>query len=294
MSSFSRGAFILLGLVAGSAPADEASRGPSEHRPVQNVARTPSLVGVISATRSLDLLPQVEGRLEQLKVRLGDRVEAGQVVAVLDTRTRQFELSARQAQLKAAEAEHARFNILLQQAQQQLVREKRIRDYTAAEAVEKAEYAVGLAVADVELAKARHSAAQAEVAIATENLEQARIRAPFTGVVSEEYLQPGMMAGRATPIVRLVGEERLLRFAIPEALVGSVRRGDLVRIRVGGVLPLQGAVERISPELDATSRHLKAEARLSVPDEARGLLPIGAVVPVELGAYSSTRAGKDP
>ncbi|MFL5350537.1 MAG: efflux RND transporter periplasmic adaptor subunit [Hyalangium sp.] len=278
-------------MAAGSVPADEAPRPPALAAHAMQVAsRVPSLVGVVSATRSLDLLPQVEARLEQLKVRLGDRVEAGQVVAVLDTRTLQLDQAAHQAQLKAAEAELSRSTVLLQQAQQALDREKRIRDYTAAEDVERAEHAVALAAADVELAKAKLSEMQAQLALSNENLDRARIRAPFTGVVSEEYLQPGMMATRSTPIIRLVGEERLLRFAIPEALVGSVRLGSELRIPLEGSSPLQGFVERISPELDASSRHLKAEARLNIPAEARGLLPIGAIVPVELVAPSGARA----
>lgn len=287
-----RGALAALGLWAGSAVAQDAVRSPPvEQRPAPS-SRSLALVGVVAASRSLDLFPQVEGRLEQLKVRLGDRVEAGQLVALLDTRTRQLEVSARQAQLKAAEAELARTHLLQQQAQLVMEREKRIRDYTAAESIEKAENAVALAAVDVQLATARHAAAQTELALASENLEQARIRAPFTGVVSEEYLQPGMMASRTTPILRLVGEGRLLRFAIPESLAGAVRLGDEVRVRIAGsVVPLQGIVERISPELDATSRHVKAEARLTIPAEARGLVLIGAVVPVELSRDLSARAG---
>jgi RND family efflux transporter MFP subunit len=245
---------------------------------------------VVSASRSLDLVSQGEGRLEQLKVRLGDRVEAGQVVAQLELRTRQLQLASRQAQLKAAEAEHSRAVILLQQAKQQFEREQRIRDFTATENLERAGNAVALAAADVALALARLEAAQAEAALATENLEQARIRAPFTGVVSEQYLQPGMMVGRSTPIIRLVAEERLLRFAIPEALVPSVHPGTGIRIWLEGAPPLEGTVERLSPELDLSSRHLKAEARLEVPEALRPRIPVGSVVQVELvspGAHSA-------
>ncbi|WXH27473.1 Macrolide export protein MacA [Myxococcus stipitatus] len=286
----------MLSLAAHTGRAQEPGRPPTAElsRTAQAAGTSPRLVGVVSATRSLDVLPQIEGRLEQLKVRLGDRVEAGQVLAQLDARTHQLELTARQARLKAAEAEHSRFVILLEQARQLLVREQRIREHSAAEALEKAEHGVALASADVDLAKARLVEAQAQVSLALESLEYTRIRAPFTGVVSEEYLQPGMMTGASIPIVRLVGEERLLRFAIPESLVSSVRGGQAVQVRIDGAAPLQGVVERLSPELDATSRHLKAEARLTIPPELRGRLPIGAIVPVELGSSSAHASGKRP
>jgi RND family efflux transporter MFP subunit len=288
-----RGTLILLCLAFGNASAGVPEPSPVEG-PTQAAVR-PVLVGVLAATRAVDLLPQVEGRLEQLKVRLGDRVEAGQVVALLDTRMRQLELASRQAGQKASEAEQARFVLLLQQAQRQLEREQRIREHTAAEVVEKAEHEVALAASDVELAKAKLAESQVQVSLALEALEQARIRAPFTGVVSEEYLQPGMMASRTTPILRLVSEERLLRFAIPEALVSSVRVGDAVRVQLEGASPIHGVVERLSPELDATSRHLKAEALLSLPPEVRARLPIGTLVPVELAGPAAAHAsGKHP
>lgn len=276
-----RAAIVLLGVVLGGASTERSPSAPSPA--LAPPAQAPPLIGVVSATRALDLLPQVEGRLEQLHVRLGERVEAGQLVARLDTRTRQLVLGSRQAQLKATEVEHSRCALLLQQARQQLARLQRIRDYTAAEEVEKAETAVALASTDVELAQARVASARADVALAEEELAQAHLRAPFTGTVSEEYLQPGMLAGRATPIVRLVGEERMLRFAVPESLAGTLRRGHPLRIRVGDGRVLEGTVERVSPELDTVSRHVKAEARLNVPPEARAGLPVGTVVPVELG-----------
>ena len=270
-----RAAVVLLGVVMGGA-------GP-EPRPARLPVHVPSLTGVVGASRAVDLLPQEEGRLERLQVRLGERVEAGQVVALLDDRTRRLELAARQAQLAAAEVERTRCTLLLRQARQQLVREQRLRDYSAAEQVEKAEHAVALAATDVELARARASAVRAEVALAQEHLARAEVRAPFAGTVSEEYLQPGMMANGTTPILRLVGEERMLRLAIPEALAGLLRQGDPLRVRLGDTLLVPGTLERLSPELDAVSRHLKAEARLELPPEARALLPVGLVVPVELG-----------
>lgn len=295
MHPSTRWALVLLGLSLGNSSRAQVPQAPSPTPSSALETPRPSLlVGVVSAGRSLDVVPHGEGRLEQLKVRLGDRIEAGQVVALLEARTRQLELAARQAQLKAVTAEHSRFLILLRQARQAFEREQRIRDYTSTENLERAEHAVALAVADVELAQARLEAAQSELALAQENLEQARIRAPFTGVVSEQYLQPGMMVNRSTPILRLVAEERLLRFAIPEALLSSVSPGTELRVWVEGLPPLKGAVERMSPELELSSRHLKAEARLEVPEALRARVPVGTMVQVELVFPGSPQATARP
>lgn len=241
------------------------------------------LVGVVSSSQTIDLAPLIDGRLEQVKVSLGERVQAGQLVALLEARMLQLELSMRQASQKAAEAEQARAVLRLEQAKRQFQREQSLRDLTAAEAVEKAAHEVELARVDVELAKARLAEAQAQVAIAAERVEQTRIRAPFAGTVSELYLQPGTLMSRATPVVRLVREELRLRFAIPETLATTIRAGTEVQIRIKGVpMPVQGVVERLSPELVPESRHLRAEARLDIPEALRGRIPIGSVVDVEL------------
>ncbi|WP_375769965.1 efflux RND transporter periplasmic adaptor subunit [Archangium gephyra] len=262
-----------------------AASPPSEAR---EAAREELLVGVVASSQSLDLAPLIDGRLEQVKVNLGERVQVGQVVASLESRMYQLELSMRQANLKAADAEHARALLLLEQAKKKLQREQKIRDLTAAEDVEKAENEVQLATVNVDMAKAKLAEAQAQAAIATENVEQTRIRAPFTGTVSELYLQPGTLVNRATPVLRLVREELRLRFAIPEALATTIRQGTEVRVWVKGLgTPVQGVVDRLSPELDPTSRHLRAEARLVISEAMRGRLPIGMVVDVGVVSKAS-------
>ena len=256
--------------------------------PVAPAPRAAPLVGVIAASQTLDLAPLVEGRLDQVKAHLGDRVEAGQVVAILETRVWQLELTARQAQLQASEAEHARAVLQLEHAKQKSQRQQQIRSYAAGEEVETAEQGVQLATVDLNLAKAKLAEMKAQVAVATETLEQARIRAPFTGIVSEQYVQPGTLVNRATPILRLVREDLRLRFAVPQALATLLRPGSEVWVHVARLpQPLKGVVDRISPELDPSSRHLRAEARLELSPELRGRIPIGLVVDVSLPALTS-------
>ncbi|WP_224247947.1 efflux RND transporter periplasmic adaptor subunit [Hyalangium gracile] len=258
-------------------------------------AQADGLVGVVVATRTLDLGPKVAGRLEDLKVRLGERVAAGQVVAQLETQTLQHEHAARQAGVKAAEADVNRNIILLTQAQQRLEREKRIKDYSAAEAVETAENQVALATADVELAKARASEAQARASEAAISLENARVRAPFAGLVSEIYLYPGTQVTQTTPVIRLVSEELRLRFAVPIAQAGLLRVGSTVSARVETLgIVLTGVVDSVSPEVDQASRLLKAEARLDIPASHRGKVPSGLLALVQLGAAPATAQNSGP
>jgi RND family efflux transporter MFP subunit len=251
----------------------------------------------VVASQILDLAPRVEGRLDVLKVRLGERVSAGQELAVVELQPLEQELAARQANVQAAQADHSRSAILLTQAQQRLEREKRIREYSAAEALEQAQSQVALALADVELAKARVAEAQARLDQAASNLANARLRAPFAGVVAEILLQPGNLVGRTTPIVRLVSQELRLRFAVPPPLAGTLHTGTEVHVRLESLdVTLTGSVDSISPELDAASRHLRAEARLSIPPAWKGRIPSGVLAEVELrpASRSAPSARKEP
>ncbi|WP_253994427.1 efflux RND transporter periplasmic adaptor subunit [Myxococcus qinghaiensis] len=246
--------------------------------------RSDSLVGVIFARQALDVVVDKDGRLLQLKHQLGERVEAGQVVAVLDTKTRQLEVAMRQATLNAATAEQSRYAVLLTQARQKLERESQIRAFSAAEAMETAETQVELALADLELARSRVAEARAQLALAQQGLEDASIRAPFSGSVSDQYLQPGMLVSRATPILRLVSDELRLRFFAPSGIADVLQVGVEVRVWIEGTdTPLVGVVDRLSPEIDASSRQQKLEARLLIPEALRKRVRVGQIVQVEPG-----------
>ncbi|RKH42309.1 efflux RND transporter periplasmic adaptor subunit [Corallococcus sp. AB050B] len=272
-------------------PGGALAAPPGEAQEPARVLTAPRpLLGVVVASQVLDVVSEVEGRLSEVKARLGDRVEAGQVLATLDPEPLKLELSARQANARAAEAEHERASLLLTQAKQKLQREQRIRAYSAAEALEAAESTVALAEADRTLAQARLSEARTRLAQAERDVAQARIRAPFTGIITEQYLTPGMRVGRATPLLRVVSDDLRLRFAVPETLAPSVRPGLPVRVRLAAVdAELVGTVERVAPEVDPASRHQKAEAVLTVPDALRARLSSGLLAEVFLQPPAETR-----
>ncbi|MHA7632239.1 efflux RND transporter periplasmic adaptor subunit [Corallococcus sp. M7] len=272
-------------------PCGALASSPEEARePARVLAASRPLLGVVVASQVLDVVSEVEGRLSEVKARLGDRVEAGQVLATLDPEPLKLELSARQANARAAGAEHARATLLLAQAKQKLQREQRIREHSAAEALEAAESAVALAEADLTLAQARLSEAQTRLAQAERDVAQARIRAPFAGIITEQYLTPNMRVGRATPLLRVVSDDLRLRFAVPETLAPSVRPGLPVRVRLAAVdVELAGTVERLAPEVDPASRHQKAEAVLTVPAALRARLSSGLLAEVFLQPPAETR-----
>jgi RND family efflux transporter MFP subunit len=267
-----------------AAPGSALSATPERSSTLAPAASPDALVGVVVAHQALDLSAQAEGRLQKLEVRLGERVAAGQVLAVLELEPLQIEVNARQASLQAADAELRRSEVLAHQAQQRLEREKRISHLTAAEALETAENELALAQADVELAKAHRAEAEARLAQAQRTLENARVRAPFAGRITERYQALGTLVGSSTPLFRLVSDELRLRFAVPETQAASVRVGGTVQVRLPALgVTLEGRVESLAPEVDPASRHQKAEARLLIPEPLKDRVAVGLLAEVVLG-----------
>ncbi|MCK8498100.1 efflux RND transporter periplasmic adaptor subunit [Myxococcus fulvus] len=269
----------LLWLSCASALAQTSEPGPKE----QVLSAPRPLLGVVVASQVLDLVFAVEGQLSEVKAHLGQRVQAGEVVAALDAEPLRLELGTRQANMRASEAVVHRAVLVVAQARQRLAREQRIRDFSAAQAEETAQNDVALAEADLQLAQAQLASTTARAAQAERDVNVARLKAPFTGTVTEQYLTPGMRVSMGMPVLRLVSEQMRLRFAIPEQLAPSVRPGDTVRVRLPAVnLELTAVVDRLSPEVDLSSRHQKAEALLQVSDALRSQLASGLVAEVYL------------
>lgn len=288
-----RQAWVLAAVLLWVAPGAQASSGEGLPAP----ALSP-FVGVVVATQALVLTSQAEGRMTRLEVRLGDHVASGQVVAVVDLEPLQLEVNARQANFKAAEAELQRVQVLQKQAQQRLDREQRIREHTSKEAFESAQTDLDLATANVALASARRAEAQARLAQAQLSLDNARVRAPFAGHVTECYQPVGSMIGRGTPLIRLVSDELRLRFAVPENQTASVRPGSTVQVLLPVLgMKLEAKVERLAPEVDPSSRHQKAEARLIIPEPLRDRVAVGLlaeVVPVADPTHAATSTSTPP
>lgn len=244
-------------------------------------------LGMIIAPETVDVTSQLEARLTEVRVRAGDHVARGDVLARLDTRSARHELAIAAAELATARSERDRARLELAEDQERLARRQAV--------VELPTQTVGT-VSDEEVASSRYeqrkaavkvAAAQAEVSSKAAHLAELRmllaegaVRAPFAGTVAARYADVGSLIHKGTPIVRLIesGELRV-RFAIPEERANSVAVGDPVQIAAAG-LTLSGVVEKLAPEIDAASRMIFAEASLDVPAAARERIRSGEAVRV--------------
>jgi RND family efflux transporter MFP subunit len=253
------------------------------------------VTGELAAFEEATLSAKVPGRLEALEVDLGARVERGQAIAAIDTRD--YELRLEQAEA-AVEAARARLGSALAEdgtvrpEEAAIVREARSalddaereaqRSSTLLESGVAAQSTYDTALARRDQAESRWQAAMEEVhnrgatlterlaglALAQQQLADARLVAPFAGAVAQRIAGTGDFLQIGDPVVRLVRFDPLrLRLEVPERSSASVAPGLEVRAALeGGIEAPPGRITRISPELNQRNRTLLIEVELANPD----------------------------
>jgi RND family efflux transporter MFP subunit len=238
---------------------------------------------------------KVAGRIKEVKVDLGSVVKQGDIIAQLDSE--EFDLQVAQARA-TLEQQRAKVGLKPGQPEEKLNRElsppvrqeKAVLDearemFARSEALHKENAATLTELQQREallrVAEARYSAAlngvdeqiallgvrRAELAIAVEQQTEAVIRAPFTCVVQERRVAPGMYVRVGDPIVSLVRTDPLrFRGGVPEREALKIELNQEVHVLVDdGRQSLLAKVSRISPALDMASRSLMIEVDVPNP-----------------------------
>ena len=247
-----------------------------QKRPVQ-ADEEKGFLGVVLPRQTVDVAPEIAGRIEQVYVREGDPVRRGQTVAVLALSEIRQEVEMAEASLRAIEAEVARSRLELSDADNRLSRRKSFPEAFPEEEMRQAEIQKEMAQTNLEAAQARASEQRARLAQSRGKLARSAVRAPADGTVARRYLEPGALAGPGQPVVRLIGGGSLIvRFAAPPEQARTLSASDPVLVKIGGE-DLRAVVEQISPEVDPPSGMVILVATL---DPGSGPVKPGSVVRV--------------
>jgi RND family efflux transporter MFP subunit len=257
-----------------------------------------SLTAEFLPYQDVDVMAKVAGYVKTISVDIGDRVQQGQVLAVLEAPEIQSDVAraralvaAAQANIVTAQAAVARAKaaatmarLSFQRVQDVATREKGLvprQDIDVAEShAMESEAQVASAESSVQAAKEAKAGADQELIRAQTMMGYTTIRAPFAGVVTKRYASTGSMiqAGtssqtQAMPVVRLA-QNNLLRLILPVPVsdVAGVRDGQSVEVSVTSVeRTLQGIVTRSANSVQMSTRTMDAE--VDVPNHDGSLIP---------------------
>ncbi len=225
-----------------------------EHRTLTRSLRIPATV---EAIEKVTLYARTAGYLERITVDRGDSVRRGQVLAAISVPEMEKDHDAAAARLRQAEADLALQRVTLE----------RLEAVRQAEPGAVTQQQVDEGQGRLQVAEATVGRLRAELAQMETMMGYATIRAPFDGVVTERYVDPGALIPVGTgstqePIATLMNMDTVRVFVdVPEPDVPFVTRKTSVHLALAA-LPgrdFEATVTRYATALDPETRTMKTE-----------------------------------
>jgi membrane fusion protein, multidrug efflux system len=265
---------LLLAMVVFAATACQSPRAdppapPPPHvaviRPSRGeVARTITLPGDLVGYYQSALYAKATGYLKSISVDKGDWVKAGQVLAIIEVPELDQQLARSRAHLQIQRLTYQRLQSVWKSDSRLVARQ------------------------DVDIANAKYQEAKANVDELLAMDSYTRITAPFDGVITERFVDPGALihagggqsstapmqgaarpGGSAAPVVSLARLDKLRIYVyVPQDEVGSVHRGMRATVTVQGLqgAGFSGTVARFAHSLDLATRTMLTEVDLDNPE----------------------------
>ncbi|MCM8739491.1 MULTISPECIES: HlyD family secretion protein [Pseudomonas] len=202
--------------------------------------------GRLEATE-VQIASKTPGRLAEVLVDEGDKVDKGQLLARMDTRTLEAQRNQAEAEvLRAREnLNAAQANVQLRQselllAQQELGRSQSLfkHGYVSAQIIDQLQSRIGTGNAAVTAARAQVSAvsaaigaAQAQVAQLTSEIDDSQLRAPIDGVIQLRMAEPGEVLGAGGRVLLLIDpNDQYMNLYLSASVAGRLTVGDEARV----------------------------------------------------------------
>jgi RND family efflux transporter MFP subunit len=288
---------------------DNASPRPVSVRvlPVEEkqIRRNVESVGSLFPLDEVTVSSEVEGRVEQVLVDVGDHVSAGQTIVKVVPTELQLTLDQQRASLQQARArlglseggeefkdvrsapEVKKAAADLADAEQKYLRAKTLFDqgllpkqsFDEAESRHNAaKAAYDLSVQTVENLRAQLAQSRAATSLAQKKVGDSIIRAPFAGQIKERSVTQGQYLKVQTPVMVIVNVDPMrVRLRVPEKMAAWVKTGQEVTVSVEAYpgRTFIGKITRINPSVDQQTRAFEVEALI---DNHESLLKPGFFV----------------
>ncbi|MGB1548512.1 MAG: efflux RND transporter periplasmic adaptor subunit [Alphaproteobacteria bacterium] len=228
---------------------------------VEKMAQTMPVIGRLVALRSGPVATRIAGRVDTFQAEVGDRVKKGDVLAVLDSDRLRRELERHLASLAESRAILETEKTTLALDEQELRRIESLRDSAA---FSKARYEdkqkeVQRSRAHVNVAEASLENANAQLALSRVDLEDAKIRAPYAGVVTIRHTEIGAYVKEGDAVVSMVNDTDLeIEADVPSYRVSGLKPGTVVKVEVDNRDDYFAAVRAVVPEENPMTRTRRA------------------------------------
>lgn len=233
----------------------------------QNMEQVP---GFTEPYRRIQVACSETGIVATVEVHVGQRVEAGQTLAALESTEHRALLELAEHQMTAqGRLEAALAEARLHQSRLENMTGLAAQGYANQDELQRAQMESEVAEAHVQAAREDLVARALECRKIQAQLDNRTIRAPQHGVLVELLKKPGEFVSYNDPNVCVLVElDRLLAtFCVPEARTATLKVGQTLRVRFGAQSQLvDGTIETISPVTDAESSTVRLQLLLENSD----------------------------
>lgn len=261
-------------LTVGCGGDGEAAGGGGGQRPMpvraaeavtDTVVEEVRATGEIEAIQSIELRPEVSGRLERILAREGTEVRRGTPLFKVDDAELQTEVNRLEAEYDLAE--------------QALARTRELLERNAS------------STADLERAEATARSTRAQLELQRTRLERTVVRAPFTGVVGERLVSLGDYVTPSSTVLTTLQtvDPQRASFEVPERYSQELAEGQTVTFNVAALTDRRftGTVDFVDPRVQLPGRTITVKAVVDNPDR---LLRPGMFVEARLATRTRPNA----
>jgi membrane fusion protein (multidrug efflux system) len=202
-----------------------------------------ALVGSLAANEMVELKSESEGTVQEIRFTEGQRVQTGDPLVLLDETKFAAAASEAEANFKIAQSNYERAKKLF---------EDRL--------VSKQEF---------DQNSASFQGARAAFDYKKRQLKDARITAPFSGVVSSRRISPGQVIDKNTLLTILVDLDPVkVEFNVPERFIGQLKIGQKIVVKLAAYpgRSFDGEVYFIAPYVDEILRTALLKAKIPNPN----------------------------
>lgn len=267
-------------------PAEPAATDPEQRRVAVEAAAVTrgtitdvrAFTGTLEAEEAFTVAPKIAGQVEQVHVDIGDRVERGQAVVVLDDDEARQDVAEAEAALAVARAELEQARADARLAQRELERSRSLagRDMISDSELDTAAAEAEAKETAVAVAEARVQERQAALKRARVRLGYTEVRADWPGggdtrLVGARMVDPGDTVGAHEGLLDVVHVQPLTAVIhVPEGDYPHLAAGQAATVTTEA-LPgraFDGSVTRLAPRFAEDSRRARVEVAVPNPDRA--------------------------
>jgi RND family efflux transporter MFP subunit len=235
-----------------------------------SIAAELTVVGNLIGETTVSVAPRAAGRLEEVAVRMGDRVARGQRIARIEDFELVQQIKQQEAAQEVSQATIRQRDADLGLAKTNLDRAKNLfeRQLIARQALDDTESRYQSAQAQLDLARAQAQQSKARLDELHINLGNTIITSPVNGFISRRLVDPGASVGQNAPIVEVVDISRVRLIAnVVEKDLKQLQGGDTTRVQVDAFPgeTFTGRIARVSPVLDQATRTAPIEIEIANP-----------------------------